>query len=170
MFAYPKITTNIAAIDQQNTRIVQSPKLLSTAMKRNTSRLKSRWVAAKRVEPAAASNSYPLKYKSRKQQRLIHAKRKERGGGAYARTHALSKSAFVDLKADQNGGSVTTGYRSPIAQFVLGQYRQPMFNPQVGGIPWQNPAETDAKFVAETQVVLRETWKTITDKRAGVPS
>lgn len=168
MFARPAITTAIPAIERQSTQIVQSPKLLATAMKRNTGRLRTRWVAAKRVEPAAAANYTPLRYKSAKQRRKVHALRRERGGGAYQRTHELSRSAFVELQADENGGSVTTGYKSPIAGFVLSEFRQPMYNPALGGIPWQDPAETDTKFVLETQVVLSETWKTITDSKAGV--
>lgn len=168
VLAYPKVTHAIPAIDKQNARIVQSPKLLATAMKRNTSRLKSRWVAAKRVEPPAAQQFAPFRYKSAKQRRLVHAKRRERGGGAYVRTHKLSRSAFVDINVSENGGNVITGYKSPIAEFVLTEYRQPIFDPRFGGVPWQNPAETDAKYVQETIVILRETWFTVADERAGV--
>lgn len=168
VLAYPKVTHAIPAIDKQNKRILRSPAVFATGMKRNTSRLKSRWVAAKRVEPPAAQQFAPFRYKSTKQRRLVHAKRRERGGGAYVRTHELSRSAFVDINVNENGGNVITGYKSPIAQFVLTKYRQPMFDPRFGGVPWQNPTETDAKFVQETMVVIRETWKTAADERAGV--
>lgn len=170
MVAYPKTTLAIPAIDRQSDRILRSPAVFATGLKRNTSRLVSRWVAAKRIEPAPAPNYYPLRYKSDKQRRKVHALRRERGGGAYVRTHELSQSAFVDLKADENGGSVTTGYRSLMAAFVLTEYRQPMFDPRAGGIPWQDPAVTDAAFVQEAVVVIGETWKTAADERAGVPS
>lgn len=168
MFAYPQVTLDLPAIQKQNQRIVQSPKLLATAMKRNTGRLRTRWVAAKRVEPPPAQQYAPFRYKSAKQRRLVHAKRRERGGGAYPRTHELSKSAFVDLNVNENGGTVVTGYKSPIAGFVLSEFRQPMFDPRQGGVPWQDPRETDGKFVQETQVVIEQTWFTIADSRAGV--
>jgi hypothetical protein len=169
MFARPKFTTAIPAIEQQNTRIIQSPKLMTTAMKRNTSRLRTRWKTALSVEPAPAPNYYPLRYRSARQRRKVHAMRKERGGGAYTRTHALSKGWKVDLQADENGGNVTVTNRAPEAAFVIGEFRQPMFDARVGGIPWLDPNEVNRKFAIETQVVIAETWKTIADPRAGVP-
>lgn len=171
MFSYPKMVIDLPALQRQSTQIVQSPKLLATAMKRNMKRLESRWEQALSVEPAEAPNYYPLRYKSRKQLRKVHALRRERGGGAYQRTHRLSKSWDVDVKADENGGVVAAKNPDPKAGLVYGTEndpRQPMFNPLLGGVPWLDPDDVNAQFTQEANEVLEQTWFTIADSRAGV--
>lgn len=168
MFSRPVIIPPIQAFEAQQKQIIQSPKLYTTALKRNTSRLKSRWVAALRVEPAAASNFTPLRYKTPRQRRKVHAMRRERGGGAYVRTHELSKSAYVELKATEAGGSAVAGYKSLKAPFVLGDFRQPMFNPSLGGVPWLDVDEVNQRFAVEAVVVIESTWFTVMDSQAGV--
>lgn len=168
MVAYPKFTLDLPAIQNQNKLIVQSPKLLATAMKRNTSRLKARWKEALSVEPAPAANYYPFRYKSAKQRRFVHAKRRERGGGAYVRTHKLSKAWKVEIDANENGGAVVVQNRNPAAAFVYGEFRQPMFNPSQGGVPWLDAEEVNRKFMLEATQVLEQTWFTIGDSRGGM--
>lgn len=168
MFARPVFKLDLPAIQNQNKLVIQSPKLLATAMKRNTSRLKSRWKAALSVEPAAASNFYPFRYKSAKQRRKVHAMRRERGGGAYVRTHKLSKAWAVDIHADEKGGTVSVDNKNPAAPFVYGAFLQPMFDATQGGVPWLDPDEVNRKFMLEATQVLEQTWFTIADSRAGV--
>ncbi len=168
MVAYPKFTLDLPAIQNQNKLIVQSPKLLATAMKRNTSRLKSRWKEALSAEPPSAQNFYPFRYKSAKQRRKVHAMRRERGGGAYVRTHKLSKAWKVEIVADEKGGGVVVENKNPAAVFVYGEFRQPMFDAAQGGVPWLDPEEVNRKFMLEATQVLEQTWFTIGDNRAGV--
>lgn len=171
MFAKPVLKIDLPAINKQNALIVQSPKLMATAMKRNIKRLETRWEQALGVEPPDAANFYSLKYKSRKQLRKVHALRNERGGGPYQRTHRLSKSWDVDVKADASGGVVAVTNTAPQAGLVYGtdeDPRQPMFNPLLGGVPWLDPNDVNAQFAVEGVEVIEQTWFTIADSRAGV--
>ena len=137
-------------------------------MKRNMKRVEKRWRIALMEEPPDAQQYAPFKYKSDKQRRLVHAKRRERGGGAYVRTHDLRDSARVKIDADDKGGTVQAGYLSPDARWVTGEDKQPMFDASQGGVPWLDEAAVNARFLLETTNVLEETFITVSDPTAGV--
>lgn len=146
--------------DIQNA-IRTSPTLMQSAVKRNGGKVLRAWEDALQVEPPAASNFYPLRYKSAKQRRKVHALRRERGGGAYVRTHALVKAWKVKADIRKDGGAVNVTNKNPAQQFVYGDadtLRQPMFDPARGGIPWLNPDAVNAKFALQYGDMLEATW------------
>lgn len=144
--------------------IHESPKLMATAMRRNVSRLKSRMLKVRRAEPPPASAAYPLRYKSAKQRRKVHALRRERGGGSYVRTHELVNDWDMTVTIDGNGGSINIFNDNPVAHFVYDPFRQPMFDK----IGWLDAVAQDDKDEIELQRVVDETWLTINDPKAGV--
>lgn len=142
----------------------QYPTLTNTAIKRNGGKVLRAWEEALQEEPPPASRYYPLRTRSRKQLRKIHALRRERGGGAYQRTHQLVRAWKVRMDTQKDYGTVTAQNRNPAAQFVYGtdsDPRQPMFDPAKGGIPWLNPDAVNAKFAAQFGDVLEATVTTI---------
>lgn len=75
------------------------------------------------------------------------------------------------MKADANGGAVVAQNSDPKSGLVYGTEddpRQPMFNPLLGGVPWLDPNDVNARFAVEATEVLEQTWFTIADPRAGV--
>lgn len=161
---YQPPTTVIEAYNQQ---MIDTPVLLTTAMKRNTSRLLARWSAALSVEPPEAPNYYPLPYKSAKQRRKVHALRRARGGGAYQRTHKLARGWKGKITPIENGGEMVMSNPAPTTVFVYGLLdtpRQPMFVK----IPWLDPFEVSYPFMDEAENVLIETLNTVSSPTAGV--
>lgn len=149
----------------------QYPTLLNVAIKRNGGKVLRAWEEALQDEPPPASRFTPLRYKSAKQRRKVHAIRRERGGGAYQRTHALTKAWKVRMDTQKNYGTVTAQNRNPAAPFVYGTenvLRQPMFDVAKGGVPWLDPDVVNRKFAAQFGDVLEATVFTISDPKAGV--
>lgn len=156
-----------AIIEAYNEQIRDTPALLTTAYKRNTHRLIGRWITALRIEPPTAENYYPLPYKSARQRRKVHALRRERGGGAYQRTHALSQGWKGTVDPIEGGGELRVVNNKPTTVFVYGSLdtpRQPMFVK----IPWLDPFEVSYPFMDEAENVLIETLDTISSPTAGV--
>lgn len=154
-------------IDAINDAAIQSPKLMQTAYKRATSRLKARWLVALRKEPPGASNYYKLPWKSDKQRRFVMAKLRKEGNLPYQRTHRLSQGWDVEFESFEDGGAVTVTNGAPESIFVYGDLdtpRQPMFEK----IPWLEPNGVNNEFLDEAEEVLIQTWYTTVDPFAGV--
>lgn len=161
---YQPPTTVIEAYNQQ---ILDTPKLLTTAYTRNTSRLRSRWIAALRVEPPPASNFYPVRWKTRKQQRAFFATNGFGRGIPTVRMHQLSRGWKGSITPFENGGEIAIYNTTPSAVFVYGSLdtpRQPMFVK----IPWLDPFEVSYPFMDEAENVLIETLNTVSSPTAGV--
>lgn len=157
----------IAAINEQ---IGLTPKLMTTAYNRATSRLRSRWRDALRVEPPPAANYYPIHWKSAKQRRAFFATNGFGRGIPTVRTHTLSQGWQVIFAPLDNGGAITVVNETPYAQFVVGNNRQPMFDGNTGGIPWLEPDFINVQYLEEAEEVMIQTWFTVSDIFAGVPA
>lgn len=171
MTTYVEYEPPSAAIAAFNANIDRYPTLLTTAYKRATSRLLSRWLAALRVEPPSAQNFYPIHWKTAKQRRAFFATDGFGQGIPTQRTHELVNAWKGRVDSFENGGDLVVENRSPIAQFPYGTLdtpRQPMFEASLGGIPWLDPLETSAPFMDEAEIVLLSTLDTVLSPTAGV--
>ena len=161
-------STQIAAF---NEGVARYPTQLERAYKRNTSRLRTRWLAALQVEPPAAKNFYVLPWKTAKQRAAFFASDGFGGGIPSTRTHGLIKAMHVLFEPIQNGGSIRAYNDSPKAIFVYGDFdtpRQPMFDAAAGGIPWLDMNEVNFRFASEAEEVLAQTILTFSPF-AGIP-
>lgn len=148
---------------EQKRQIVSSPKVMETLMKRSGSRLRSRILKVLKVEPRDAPPGI-TRYMTPKQRRLVHAKRRERGGGAYQRTHELRDAWDVKVNLSADGGEIVATNSSPVAPYAFGVFRQ-RFLEVIG---WLDPVPTLAPFVQEAQEIVTENWHTASDPDAGV--
>lgn len=168
-----EIVPPTAVLNDIQATLQTSPRLMATAYKRNTSRLAQRWKAALGVEPPPAGQFYPVRWKTRKQQRAFFASNGFGRGIPSQRTHELSKGWKITVDAADKGGSIVVRNAAPEAAFVYGDElneieRQPMFDASLGGIPWLDPLEVNFKYADEANTVLVETWFTVSDPTAGV--
>lgn len=134
----------------------KTPKLMQTAYDRATRRLRSRIVETLSTEPGPPQ--YPIRWKSQKQRRYVMAKLREEGNLPYQRTHALSEGWKAAIEQDGSGGIMTVTNKSPVAQYVQGDYAQPF---HLGRWPQAGDVISDARVEAEE--VLIQTWFTVTD-------
>lgn len=157
-----KVTVDTDILDAIADTAQKSPKLMQTAYDRATRRLRTRIVNTLTAEPGPPV--YPIRWKSEKQRRYVIAKLREDDNLPYQRTHALSAGWKAVIEPDGEGGIMTVSNKSPIAQFVQGDYAQPFHLqsgwPQVGNII------SDARVEAES--ILIDVWWTVTDPSAGV--
>ena len=159
-----------AQIEAYHQNLRQYPTQLTRAYKRNSSRLRSRWLAALQVEPLDASRFYVLPWKSRKQVKAFFASEGFGGGIPTERSHGLIRAWRVLFQTVEQGGSIAAYNTAAAAVFVYGDWtteRQPMFNPAYGGISWLDPAEVHFQFASEAEAVLAGTILTF-DPFAGV--
>lgn len=163
-----EITVPTDIIDAINQQIADSPGLMQTAFNRASSRLRSRWRDALRVEPPSAQNFYPIHWQSAKQRRAFFATNGFGGGIPHIRTHDLSKGWQVDITDLGAGGEINVYNESDAADYVYGDQRQLMFDGSTGGIPWLEPDLINAQYLEEAEEVLIQTWFTVTDINAGV--
>lgn len=155
-------------IEAINEQAQQTPKLMATAYRRATSRLKSRWLTALRKEPPAASNFYKLPWASEKQRRAFFATKGFGHGIPYQRTDALAQGWDVDIDTADDGGAIVVSNSAPESIYVYGDLdtpRQPMFEK----IPWLEPNDVNSEFLDEAEDVLIETYFTVADPLSGVP-
>lgn len=154
-----------------NDTALQSPGLMATAYTRATSRLRSRWRSALRVEPPAAKNYYKLPWASDAQRIAVIIKLKKQGNLPYERSGDLAQGWDVVIDSAEDGGSITATNDAPESIYVYGDedtLRQPMFDEHVGGIPWLDPVEVNNTYLDEAEEVLIQTWFSVTDPFAGV--
>ncbi len=159
-----------AQINAYNAALSEYPTQLSRAYRRNTSRLRTRWLAALRVEPPPAGNFYPLRWRSAKERRFVIAELRREGNLPYQRTHELIRGWRVVIEDFDRGSGALSAYNTSYkAISVYGDYdtpRHPMFGD--GGIPWLDPAEVHFQYASEAEAVLAGTILTFSPF-AGVP-
>jgi len=162
-----------AVLAQIQTAMQSAPRLMTTAYKRNMSRLASRWKQALSAEPPPAQQYYPIHWKTAKQRRAFFATDGFGRGIPSARTHELAKAWKVEVLSADAGGSIIVSNKNPAASYVYGDEinglpRQPMFDASLGGIPWLDADEVNFRYADEATLVLQETWLTVSDPHAGV--
>lgn len=150
-------------IAEQNQTHIQSPKVMQTLMKRSGTRISSRALKLLKVEPRKPPPGITA-YMTPRQRRFVHAKRRERGGGEYERTHELINAWDVKVTLTENGGEIVATNSSSVGEFAYGVRRQ-RFMEVIG---WLDPVPTLAPIVKEAQDVVVENWYTATDPDAGV--
>ena len=159
-----------AQIEAYHQNLRQYPTQLDRAIKRNTSRVRSRWLAALQVEPPPAKLFYPIQWKTPKQRAAFFATNGFGAGIPTQRSHGLIRAWRVLFQTMDKGGSIVAYNVAETAVFVYGDWvteRQPMFNPAYGGISWLDPAEVHFQFASEAEAVLAGTILTF-DPFAGV--
>lgn len=152
---------DLADIDN---RVLQSPAILTTLMKRSSTRLRSRWLKALRVEPGKPPAGI-TRLMTPRQRKFVMAKLRREGNLPYQRTHELTKAWDVQVKLAENGsGDITASNSSPIYDFVYGIRRQSF----IEAIGWLDPAPLLVQFEKEAEAVLDANWVTAADITAGV--
>jgi len=158
-----------AQIEAYHQNLRQYPTQLTRAYKRNSSRLRSRWLAALQVEPPPAKLFYPIQWKTPKQRAAFFATNGFGAGIPTQRTHKLIQAWRVLFQAIEQGGSIVAYNVAETAVFVYGDFdthRQPMFAPG-SGVPWLDADEVNFRFASEAEAVLAGTILTF-DPFAGV--
>lgn len=158
-----KIIPPTEQINRINDAYRQQPKLTATAMKRAGRGLKKRWLPKFKVEPRPAPRGI-TKFMTPPQRRLVHAKRRARGGGAYERTHELVNAWDITVEASDKGGAIILENDSSKAGFFYGVQRQRW----IEVIGWLDPIPLMEAFEKEVIEVTDETLLTVTDPFAGV--
>lgn len=104
-------------------KLVNSPKLLARAMKRRQPRLRQLALSIVAVEPGPVH--YPIRWKSRKQQRAYFATDGFGQGIPYRRTGGLVQAWDAKFVLDAEGGAFVIENTSPIADYVIGGDQMP---------------------------------------------
>ena len=114
----------------------QAQATMQVAFERAIQPLRNRILSEVRPVPPPASQFYPLKWKSKRQERYVKAKLAAEGNLPYQRgsqASMIEDSWFADHILSGEGGSFIVGNTSEHAVWVIGQYQQPMFD-QIGWI------------------------------------
>lgn len=158
-----ELTVPTDVLDAMNDRLIQSPTLMARGFRRAMLPIGRRAVDKLSAEPGAPQ--YPLRVTSRKQLRKIQAMRRERGGGAYPRTHGISDGWQYDVEPLADGGTFSVFNNVPGVEFVQGDFAQP-FNLDTG---WVQAAPVLSAARDEAEDAAIEVWYTVSDPFAGVP-
>lgn len=154
-----KVTIATDVLDAIDDAARQSPKLMQTAFRRATRRLRSRMLADLRKTPGRPH--YPLRWKSEKQRRFVMAKLRAEGNLPYQRTGRLEASWYVEFEPDADGGLFVVGNEASYARYVVGDDAQP-FHLDTG---WVQGADVVSDYRVEAEEVLIQTWFTVADGR-----
>jgi hypothetical protein len=154
-----KVTVATDVLDAIDDAARQSPKLMQTAFRRATKRLRSRMLADLRKTPGRPH--YPLRWKSDKQRRFVMAKLRAEGNLPYQRTGKLEAGWYVEFEPDASGGLFVVGNDAAYARYVVGDDAQP-FHLQTG---WVQGADVVSDYRVEAEEVLIQTWFTVADGR-----
>lgn len=158
MFSRPEIIVPTAVLDLQHDRLVQSPKLLTTAFERAIRNLRRSFV--KEAGTPKGAHKRPTDWQTPKQRAWWFAVGINQWKG---RTGTLEKSWKTDLKVTAAGG-VFRGYSTaPYSVFVQGKQVQRMHKNV-----WAQESDLFPKYSALAQTVLKETWVTVSDPTAGI--
>lgn len=159
-----KATANYAPLDRQLAVASRAPKLMQTAFKRNSARLRK----ALRDELAAEPPRFRGKrrWTSARQRAAYFASNGFGAGIPYTRSHRLAKAWRVEVEGNEQSAALVASNPSPAATFVQGPRAQRMHIDS----GWNQLEPTTAKYQERFRVVLRETWSTLTNPRAGVTS
>lgn len=139
----------------------KTPSLLSTALKRQASKAKTRILGRLREEPG--DPQHPIRWKTEKQRRAYFATDGFGRGIGAPRTHALSQGWTVDIDGG-NFFSMDVYNTQDYTRFVEGEDKQP-FHIDTGWLD-ANPILRDETELFEDVVI--ETYFTVGDPTAGV--
>lgn len=151
------------SLDEASKHARAYPKLLQKALKRQESRLRTRFY--KLVKVNVPPPNYPIKWKSRKQQRAFFATDGFGHGIPYERTGALNKAWNARFTFDDSGGAFFMENTSPTARYVIGEDQQPFHADR-----WLYAPDVIDDFAGVVLDVYQETVRTIEDPFAGVRS
>lgn len=157
------VTVSTDVLDAIDEAARQSPKLMATAFKRATGRLRSRMLAELRKEPDLPS--HPLRWASERQRRYVMAKLRAENNLPYQRTGRLLRAWDVDFEPDGAGGlfvvsnDATDSDGKAYARWVVGDDAQ-MMHLDTG---WVQGAEVVSDYRVEAEEVLIQTWFTVAD-------
>lgn len=154
-----KVIVATDVLDAIDDAAMKSPKLMQTAFRRATRRLRARILADLRDEPNAPN--YPLRWKSERQRRYVMAKLRKDNNLPYKRTGKLLAGWRVEFEPDADGGLLVVENDTLYARYVVGDDAQP-FHLDTGWVQGANVV-SDYRVIAED--VLIETWFTIADGR-----
>lgn len=157
-----KAVADYTPLDRQLAVASRAPKLMQTAFVRNSSRLRKEFRDELADEPPRFKGK--RRWTSAKQRAAYFASNGFGAGIPYHRTHRLSKSWRVEVVGNEFSVALVASNPSPSATFVQGPRAQRM-HIDAG---WNQLEPTTKKYQARFQVVLRETWRTVTGARAGV--
>jgi hypothetical protein len=111
---------------------------------------------AKRIEEdlqkPAPKPRYPLKWKSEKQRRYVMALLRRTNNLPYQRTGELAKGWRVNVVTAREGGVILAVNNTSYAQFVMGDWKQPMF-PQ-----WRASADVLQPYRDELKTAVVQDW------------
>ena len=139
----------------------KTPALLSTALKRQAGKFKSKLLNELGVEPPAPD--YPLRWASEKQRRAFFATDGFGRGIGAPRTHELAQGWRVDVKAS-NFYELDIYNRKDYARFVEGDDQQP-FHIDTG---WVYAPQIISDAIPAYEDVIIDTYFTIADPTVGI--
>lgn len=141
-----------------NKHVVNSPKLLQTALKRRELRLRQLTLKIVAVSPGAVH--YPIRWKSDRQRRKVMAMLSEQGNLPYQRTGSLLEGYNAKFEFTDEGGAFVVENTSPVAQYIIGDDQQP-FHLDTG---WKYlPNVVDEQVVPLVLRDYEETWYSVAD-------
>lgn len=138
------------------------PKLMETALKRQSTRFSSRIRQQLAVEPGAVK--YPIQWTSEKQRRAFFATDGFGRGIGAPRSHALSRGWRVDISFSQLNAQISTYNTQDDERFVSGGNQQG-FHANTG---WQKSQPIIDKEHEQFVDTIRDTVFTVVDDFAGV--
>lgn len=145
------------ALDLADKKVVESPKLMQRALKRQQGRLRTRFFKIVRVTPGPPH--YPLRWKSEKQRRYVMAKLRRENNLPYQRTGRLNAGWDARFEFDEDGGAFVAENDTPYADYVIGREQQP-FHSQTGWIYAPDALDNFAPVMLD---VYEQTWRSIAD-------
>lgn len=157
------VTVDLSPLTLIRERAQKMPGLLNTVSKRRVRSLRTRMKARFRIEPGPVK--YPIKWKTRKQQRAFFATNGFGQGIPTRRTGAYSEAFDVVLDSTDSGGILRVTNDNPAAQFIGGIHQQP-FHAITG---WELIDDVVAEFTEIAFNEFREDFWTLADPFAGVP-
>jgi len=160
---YAEIIVPTDVFDAIADQAQKTPKLMQTAVNRATSRLRTRILKELRTVPPPPK--YPLRWKSKRQERYVKWKLRKEGNLPYQRSGELPAGWKVEhIPQGDNGGLLSVSNDVPYAQFVSGDWSQP-YHLDSG---WVQAANVVSGFRVEAENILIETWGTVALDFGGV--
>lgn len=157
-----KAQTDYTPLERQRRAALRATRLMQTALERNTRTLRRQMREELATEPPPFKGK--RRWTSERQRIFVITKLKREGNLPYRRTHRLAKAWRVEFEGDAFKGSLVAYNRTSGAAFVQGNRVQVMHLDS----GWKQIDPMVAKYRPKLQTVLRETWRTVTDPRAGV--
>lgn len=157
------VTTPTASFALSQENIQQSPQRMAETFVLTVTPINNALLEDLRKQPG--SPSYPLRWKSRRQQRYVMAMLRERGTIPYQRTGALAAGWMGTVSANTAGGAALVDNPAPALTYVEGENQQP-YHADTG---WLFAPTVISRYGDMASNAVVETWFTVSDPFAGVP-